>query len=637
MWIYIIISLIVVDLLDVLLFIKSNLLQKKIKRLSGIDKKMSCFELFGVYLFMITLIFSPFAFLILLLHYIDLYFSHKKILIILRKQKEKYEEIFQETVSCSDQPTTFSISNSNEFFDNTYNYLSEIIIYKENQGVVTAYFNKEAACCYVYQRMLASIKNNLKVEEYNKKNNLRQITLSDIKKLNFELIITNNNGDYVSVGDQDCIIKLWDYYSYIRENRISDYDAMLSTGIVINSIYSGKINYIVQKSCSICPKICDNDRLYEVVLCEPPKLSEIVSSVNEEGVSCYTFIYKSKDDYIALRLIKNYSFVKKGNKLYEISNNARRDYTRFIIEAEDDGIFLGESIVGNATLLKSGDNLYKLYRDENVLIATIFKNEIDVSIDEFTKQQVVTGRSYAGQYRGFTMGEIQLSFICKNGEHVLRMIFCRKEITFNKRYILKFLFGDGFVLSLDNHSTPVKYSYDSSYSFSDVKLMQSDIEVFLNKELIKWQILNDENIVIASSINNCCLTDSYELSQRLSIRAVKDFMEKYIAASSNIIKVKLPEKREKSNDAASCYVYLMVDTTNGYHKIGISNNPAYREHTLQSEKPTIEIVYTKEFPSRAIAEGIEMGLHKAFLSKRIRGEWFKLNEQDVEMLKATLQ
>ena len=86
-----------------------------------------------------------------------------------------------------------------------------------------------------------------------------------------------------------------------------------------------------------------------------------------------------------------------------------------------------------------------------------------------------------------------------------------------------------------------------------------------------------------------------------------------------------------------CFVYLMCDSKNGYHKIGISKTPEYRERTLQSEKPTIEMVCAKEYPSRKIAEAIESALHKVFAEKRVRGEWFELNSADVLVLKETLK
>ncbi len=87
-----------------------------------------------------------------------------------------------------------------------------------------------------------------------------------------------------------------------------------------------------------------------------------------------------------------------------------------------------------------------------------------------------------------------------------------------------------------------------------------------------------------------------------------------------------------SRTAEACFVYLMHDLANDYYKIGISNNPTYRERTLQSEKPTIELIIAKEFPVRRIAEAFEAALHKTYEAKRLRGEWFRLNSTDVEDL-----
>ena len=81
----------------------------------------------------------------------------------------------------------------------------------------------------------------------------------------------------------------------------------------------------------------------------------------------------------------------------------------------------------------------------------------------------------------------------------------------------------------------------------------------------------------------------------------------------------------------------MKDTANGYHKIGISNHPEYREGTLQSEKPTIELVCARKYPSRAIASAIESALHTAFAEKRLRGEWFELSENEVNDIIQTLK
>lgn len=87
----------------------------------------------------------------------------------------------------------------------------------------------------------------------------------------------------------------------------------------------------------------------------------------------------------------------------------------------------------------------------------------------------------------------------------------------------------------------------------------------------------------------------------------------------------------------TCYVYLMHDSTNDYYKIGISNNPEYREKTLLGEKPTISLLAYRKYPSRIIASSIETALHNAFSLKRIRGEWFRLDDYDVWQIKEALK
>jgi hypothetical protein len=71
--------------------------------------------------------------------------------------------------------------------------------------------------------------------------------------------------------------------------------------------------------------------------------------------------------------------------------------------------------------------------------------------------------------------------------------------------------------------------------------------------------------------------------------------------------------------------YLMADTTNNYIKIGKSINVLYREKTLQAEKPSIEGLFYVE-------DDIEKLLHSLFSEKRLRGEWFNLNQEDIDFI-----
>lgn len=73
------------------------------------------------------------------------------------------------------------------------------------------------------------------------------------------------------------------------------------------------------------------------------------------------------------------------------------------------------------------------------------------------------------------------------------------------------------------------------------------------------------------------------------------------------------------------YIYIMQDTTNKFLKIGYSNNPKYRESTLQAEKPTIELV---KFFKGSMAQ--EQTCHRILAKYRIRGEWFQVTIEEAE-------
>ena len=74
-------------------------------------------------------------------------------------------------------------------------------------------------------------------------------------------------------------------------------------------------------------------------------------------------------------------------------------------------------------------------------------------------------------------------------------------------------------------------------------------------------------------------------------------------------------------------VYVMIDKNTGYYKIGRSINPRKRERTLQSEKPTIEMLFHHD--ARIYDE---KNLHDMFQDKRVRGEWFDLSGSDLSAI-----
>ena len=72
----------------------------------------------------------------------------------------------------------------------------------------------------------------------------------------------------------------------------------------------------------------------------------------------------------------------------------------------------------------------------------------------------------------------------------------------------------------------------------------------------------------------------------------------------------------------------MKNLRNGFYKIGISSNPGVREKTLQSQEPEIELLFYSEGSYED-----ERTLHEIFVEKRVRGEWFSLDERDIDFIK----
>ena len=84
-------------------------------------------------------------------------------------------------------------------------------------------------------------------------------------------------------------------------------------------------------------------------------------------------------------------------------------------------------------------------------------------------------------------------------------------------------------------------------------------------------------------------------------------------------------------DYASDYsgnVYLMFNNHTGRTKIGrTKNKPKFRERTLQSDEPDVELVFYRKVTDMCKTE---KHMHHHFIEKRTRGEWFDLTDNELE-------
>lgn len=203
--------------------------------------------------------------------------------------------------------------------------------------------------------------------------------------------------------------------------------------------------------------------------------------------------------------------------------------------------------------------------------------------------------------------------------------YSRPNLTLSPEDTISILFEDDTVL---------EFKSIKKTSFCCI-FHQEDFDAFTQKKIVATRISYSKKDPVSLEFQN-------HFFGIYSTMALLLYIRKYVASIMEIHPhYNLPDRTTDSptinSDIEPCYVYLMLDTINGYYKIGISNKPDYRERTLQSEKPSIEMVACKKFPTRKIALSIESALHSAYRQQRVRGEWFNLNDEDVAAIIETLK
>lgn len=76
----------------------------------------------------------------------------------------------------------------------------------------------------------------------------------------------------------------------------------------------------------------------------------------------------------------------------------------------------------------------------------------------------------------------------------------------------------------------------------------------------------------------------------------------------------------------------------GFVKIGVAHKVEWRMEDIQAANPfTIELIASVRCCCKKFAHQNERDLHRLFKVQRIRGEWFRLSEDEIASLQRTLQ
>lgn len=432
-------------------------------------------------------------------------------------------------------------------------------------------------------------------------------------------------------------------------------------------------------------KLGFSDQEINNMLRHPEKMLHSVLSLDNSVMQLLDNMDFLKIDFT----VPNHSYVEADDILGEVIYTIRKKTNKVKILAPCDGFLYIEEELGFHDYEKNGTVSWDctnpvFYKKELQRIALIFIRRDDLLFYYFkTDKAVIEKDPYTNLHkilwehdaRGIysEFGKIKLDFI--NDKAVLVYEIPQDEEKLIKGDCISLRFNNGQILDylIQNEPTkvyPIKnvkdyywYIYCFTLYKEDLILLLSDASnIYHSAACFAMKDSDWYKEIEAVGVDLFTALDSYRITyrnNRLPVKTVpisslymldytdaEDAMDVYTRCYLDALNRLVPQYKFPSRSITQspkghifdwCYVYLMKDTSNGYYKIGISNTPEYRERTLQSEKPSIEMIACKKFPTRKIAESIESALHTTYSQQRLRGEWFNLDEADVAAIIETLK
>ena len=167
--------------------------------------------------------------------------------------------------------------------------------------------------------------------------------------------------------------------------------------------------------------------------------------------------------------------------------------------------------------------------------------------------------------------------------------------------------------------------FQSRFSFDvDCKYDFDELFEFLNKKIDeKYYFINLDRLFVRILEKRDTLNVLKNKRKEKKHNEVKERLDRWLDLYNNG-QIKLQNKKQPT-EYKETKTYILKDNNTGYYKIGKSIDPLNREKTLQSEKPTYQMI-------KIFNKDVEYELHKKYNNQRQRGEWFNLNKTQVKYI-----
>lgn len=457
-------------------------------------------------------------------------------------------------------------------------------------------------------------------------------TIRNVKVRNW----LKRDGDWIDRNKPICVIDYNSFGSYFLRTKKSGFlEIAIPESYFVND---GAVLYTLNPV---------NSSVIENILFKPS------FSYYFDQFACSEFSqeYLQKDFRIIMWKKQDGEFVNKDEVILAISEKyySGKISNTYYHKAEKSGFL--DIVHCDIYPLNQNNILYTINEDDEKRINRKFINIPDIVFDDFTNKKTIKWKQighplYYSQGIVSKSNDNHISFIFTfnnlDDKDFIVFQFASKELNLSKGDIVSFLFEDNRIIDfiIKESSYRLISNYEEKHLENKIQITEDELRLFEDYDLLKWKIvLKKQNVEIFGGEEG---TGKYQSSKDLKI-VIRKLTKEYRSLVSAEIENYQPllerdtlTSLEDTPLVEECHVYLMIDTVNNYHKIGISNKPSWREKTLQSEKPSIELLASKKFINRKIAYSFEKALHDAYDEKRIRGEWFNLDESEIKEITHTL-
>ena len=252
-------------------------------------------------------------------------------------------------------------------------------------------------------------------------------------------------------------------------------------------------------------------------------------------------------------------------------------------------------------------------------ISVVFSTPtVDMSYIEFSNEKLYKGKIGCMETRDKEQF-IRLSEIFKN-THFYQNEFWGKTCEFYmqlKRLKEIGILEDDIDVNIDNDGCPIGYPeymdtfIECSVAYMEGNNIQKD-GLYFYPVITDWHIESALEFVKKEYKDDLLRLLPYTQFIYGNVKLRCDFILKSFS------ELRLHTTKER-------YTYVMSDVS-GYYKIGKSFYPEYRKSQLSCGNPTLKLEFF-------INGDREYELQKHFESKRVNGEWFSLNKNDLKYIK----